>query len=59
MWLFFKKTRDKLYFLRYNKHGDFMKRPFTADSMWTYYNGTLKNKFEIKDYKKMFVKINE
>ena len=36
-----------------------MKRPFTADSMWTYYNGTLKNKFEIKDYKKLDKKENE
>ena len=26
-----------------------MKKPFTADSMWTYPNGTLRNKLEIKD----------
>ena len=36
-----------------------MNRPFTADSMWTYYNGTLKNKFEIKDYNALDKKENE
>jgi len=26
-----------------------MDRPFTADSLWTYENGVLKNKFGIKN----------
>ncbi len=30
-----------------------MKRAVTADSMWTYPNGTLKNKFNIKDSKEL------
>lgn len=33
-----------------------MSRPFTADSLWTYENGVLKNKFDIKDSKELDLK---
>ncbi len=36
-----------------------MERPFTADSLWTYPNGTLKNKFEIMDSEKLDIKEKE
>ncbi len=36
-----------------------MNRPFTADSLWTYENGVLKNKFDIKDSNKLDLKENE
>ncbi len=36
-----------------------MNRPFTADSLWTYSNGVLKNKFDIKDSSLLDLKENE
>lgn len=33
-----------------------MNRPFTADSLWTYENGVLKNKFNIKNSKELDLK---
>ena len=36
-----------------------MNRPFTADSLWTYENGVLKNKFNIKDSNKLDLKEEE
>jgi len=36
-----------------------MNRPFTADSLWTYENGTLKNKFSIKNPKELDLKESE
>lgn len=37
----------------------FMNRPFTADSLWTYSNGVLKNKFDIRDSFELDLKENE
>lgn len=36
-----------------------MSRPFTADSLWTYPNGVLKNKFDIKDSSELDLKEKE
>ena len=36
-----------------------MNRPFTADSLWTYENGVLKNKFDIKDALELDLKEKE